>query len=95
MNRPDEDLALAPLTRQQRCIVDALSRSYPRPVDIRHLIDAVYANDPSGGPETAHGVVKAQLFHVRKAIVPFGWEIPKRCKGKQPAGFYRLSRISN
>ncbi len=90
---PVESLSGAPLRRQQRIVVDALSAAYPRPVAIGTLIDAVYGHDPNGGPDIAGKAITSIIEHLRQKLPLYGWEIPITTKGIGNKGRYRLAPI--
>ncbi len=73
---PIEALEAAPLTISERRLVQALARIYPRGTTKAHLVDALYVDDPNGGPETASLVVAVHLTRLRKKLPSYGWTIP-------------------
>lgn len=95
MTHPRDDLAMAPFTRLQQRIVDALIEAYPRRLHMNTLIDAAYFDDPNGGPLTAHATVKGYLHHIRKILLRYNWEIPRPEAGFEPRGYYRLAPVAN
>ncbi len=92
---PAVDLQDAPLPKGQRDIVEALVAAHPRRMHINDLVDNVYAFDPNGGPENAHQVVLVQIHYLRKVLPIYGWTIPKRQRGVEPQGYYRLAPVAN
>ncbi|MND62687.1 hypothetical protein D3C80_539780 [compost metagenome] len=95
MSSPSIDLQDAPLPRGQRAIVEALVSVHPRRIHINDLVDNVYQLDPNGGPENAHQTVRTQVHHIRKILPTYGWTIPKRQRGVEPQGYYRLAPVAN
>ena len=95
MTNPATDLQDAPLSKGQRDIVDALTSVHPRRMHINDLVDNVYAFDPNGGPENAHQTVRTQVCYIRKTLPSYGWTIPKRMRGVEPNGYYRLAPVAN
>jgi len=93
MSSPSIDLQDARLTFQQRRIVDALADAFPRRMHIKNIIEAVYFDDPQGGPDNAHNTVKVQIFNARKRLVREAWNISRR--GVEPLGYYRLIANDN
>lgn len=39
------------------------------------LIDALYGDDPDGGPDFADSVVKVHICRLRRKLAPYGWKI--------------------
>ncbi|WP_024898842.1 hypothetical protein [Brucella rhizosphaerae] len=95
MANPAIDLQDAPLPRGQRAIVEALASVHPRRMFINDLVDNVYQLDPNGGPENAHQTVLVQIHYLRKTLPAYGWTIPKRQRGVEPNGYYRLAPVAN
>ncbi|MGS1093096.1 helix-turn-helix domain-containing protein [Aquamicrobium terrae] len=90
---PIEALEAAPLTPSERLIVQALARIYPRGTTKAHLVDALYAADPNGGPETASMVIGVHLAHLRKSLLAYGWTIPRCSAGRGAQSRYRLEPL--
>ena len=79
---PDMLLDL-PVTGMQKRILDALVDAWPRGLGNHALIDAMYWDDPEGGPLEAERVLKVHLFRLREKIEPMGWSTFKR-QGRAP-----------
>ncbi|MCY1379964.1 hypothetical protein D9M69_677340 [compost metagenome] len=75
--------------------MEALVSVHPRRIHINDLVDNVYQLDPNGGPENAHQTVRTQVHHIRKILPTYGWTIPKRKRGVEPQGYYRLAPVAN
>lgn len=67
------------LSPQRTIIFDVLWRAYPtgRLIEREELMDAVYAGDFNGGPESDKSL-SVQLVHLRKALAPFNLGIKSR-----------------
>lgn len=90
---PLDGLTSAPLAPQQRKIVAALARVYPRFLGKEAVIDAVYGDDPDGGPETVETIIKARISQTRSVIGKFGWTISNAQSGRGSHGRYRLEPL--
>lgn len=47
-------------------------RRYGAPVTTREIVDALYGDDPDGGPEYTHGCVEKFLCDARRKLAPMG-----------------------
>ena len=81
---PLQALRLVEFGKRKRRLVAALADAYPRAVNGAALIDAVYGDDPNGGPEAAELVLTALVSQLRGKLAPMGWTIPHQPAG--PAG---------
>jgi len=88
-------LASARLRPQDRKIVDALSRAYPRAVRTSALVDALYGDDPNGGPEDPSQVIAVRIYTLRRLLPQFGWTVPNAKVGRGNYGEYRLEKIGS
>lgn len=79
------------VTRQQFLILRELVGRYPRPVSRLSLIDTLYGDDASGGPDAATDNLRVRICALRKVLRPFGWAI-QRANGGDVGG-YRLEPI--
>lgn len=75
-----------PLSGQQRRIYDALANSFGRWVSGAALVEAIYWDDPTGGPDDTTNVIKVQTTFLRAAVAPFGLVIDV---DRQPGGARR------
>lgn len=75
------------LTTPKRIIAWRLSEC--RPVLLRELIDALYGDDPDGGPERAREAVYAYVTRLRMDFAPFGIVIER---GQEDYGWLILPR---
>ena len=75
------------LPKLRQRIYDYVSR-HPEGVDVGHISDYVYADDPNGGPENAAVCIRTQIYHINFPVLrPRGLQI----KGKSgPQGLYKL-----
>lgn len=87
---PIEALPGLDVSPQRRRILDALVQSHPRFLTISQLADAVYADDPDGGPEGAFNVTRTQISKLRRVLPPYGWQIPATRPGRNTMKLYRL-----
>lgn len=94
---PSHELSEVWLTRNQQKIFNVLARAYPRRLSTDALIDALYADDPNGGPLTVLQVVRVQIMHMRKKLAPYGWTIPnnKSGNGQGEYCFYSLEPMAD
>lgn len=90
---PIEALSAAPLSRQQRKIVDALAGAYPRRVAHQFLFDRLYDDDPEGGPLNPSNVVAVQITRLRRVLPKYGWTIPSNRSGPGVQSTYGLAPI--
>lgn len=81
---PRIDLFEAPLTRQQRQIVNILVRCYPDKVARDDLISELFDHREDGGPEHGFTSLRVQIMNVRRALEPYGWTIPRLKLGNMP-----------
>ena len=88
---PSKALVDAQLSPQEQRIVAALVSAYPRRLSIGSLMDAVYFDDPQGGPECARESVSMTLSRLRAKLPIYGWTIPPNIGS---AGQYGLSPIN-
>lgn len=58
------------ITRSQRIILDTLQQHAGRWVPIDALVDALYGDDPDGGPLQADNVVRANIGYLRRKTSP-------------------------
>lgn len=87
---PITSLREAPLSHQQRTIVDTLARAYPRTLPVEALIAALYDDDPDGGPLDPKRIIAVQIFRLRQLLPSYGWTIPSSVCGRGNKGRYRL-----
>lgn len=73
--------------------MQALARIYPRATTKAHLVDALYAEDPNGGPETASMVIGVHLSRLRRRLPAYGWTIPQCSAGRGAQSRYRLEPL--
>jgi len=78
------------MVRRQRIVITALCEAYPRAVSSEVLVDRLYGDDPSGGPEDALAAVGSVINKLRKRLPSYGWTIPNAAKGTGDKGRYRL-----
>lgn len=90
---PIKALADARFSRTQRKILAALAKSFPRDMSLRSLVEDVYAEDPSGGPDNASRVIFVLVSRLRRTLPDLGWTIPKNNTGSGNHGRYRLQKI--
>ena len=59
-------------------IFDALwrARKHGTPLSQAQLMDIVYADDPSGGPESRN-IISVQMLHLKKLIAPFNLTVTR------------------
>jgi len=87
---PVEDLLHMSVPQQQMRIIKALADAYPRAVSKSQLIDAIYWDDPDGGPDNPSNVINQQLCRLRPLVSMHGWTIPMARGGAGNYGLYRL-----
>lgn len=86
-HNPADLLANLNLPRRRRQIFEKLVER-PAGVSVKDLIWHLYGDDPDGGPVDAEGCVDSHISYLRKALMPYGWAIPRR-----RYGVVRLKRI--
>lgn len=69
---PTGDLAVysAAMAPQERAVFDVLARGRGRAIHITSIMDAMYADDPTGGPEwvAAYRSLRRVIFRIRKRL---------------------------
>lgn len=80
----------APLTRAERRMVEVLVQKYPTPIPITALVEAVYYDDASGGPDDPEQVVRVFIGRLRRKLPAYGWTVPRSKSGPGNYGSYRL-----
>jgi hypothetical protein len=76
---------------KSRILVERLAKAYPGSVTMERMIQALYADDPDGGPERADNAISVYNWRIRKVIEPLGWTIPRQNHG---GANYRLVRLT-
>lgn len=69
---PIEAIAAITLSGHERRIALSLAGNFGHVVAMATLIDAVYGDDPEGGPLTADVIIKVMLVRLRRRLAPFG-----------------------
>ncbi len=87
---PVSALISIPMQPQHRSVAAALASAYPRRLPMGALIDALYANDPNGGPEQASNVIIVRVSQLRKKLMPYGWTVSSGVDGPGSHAGYRL-----
>lgn len=90
---PADALKDARLDPQCRIIVTELVAAYPKSVPTVRLFDALYFDDPNGGPDNPRSVVAVKISNLRRQLKPYGWTVPKINIGEGLHGRYRLEPI--
>jgi DNA-binding winged helix-turn-helix (wHTH) protein len=93
MTTIQHDLFGIPFGPVELKILSTLIGAYPDKVERFELADAVYSDDPEGGPEHANTVLRVMVARLRRKLTGTGWTIPKMKTGTGEAyGGYRLAR---
>lgn len=74
-------------------IIEELIRAYPRRVSIANIVDALYGDDPNGGPDDPRAVIRVLISRLRPILAGYGWTIPKNTSGFGAHSHYRLERL--
>lgn len=90
---PVEALTDAALDPQERMILAALVRAYPRYLTKPALVDAFYADDPDGGPLDVGNVLSVRISSIRKIIARHGWTVSLADTGRGAQGRWRLEAL--
>jgi hypothetical protein len=90
---PIEGLTSAPLSHHERVMVEALIRAYPRALHRDAAIAALYADEPTGGPDDAEGVMKHVMWRLRLKLPQYGWTVPSSRNGRGHYGTYKLEPL--
>ncbi|MFK5979734.1 MAG: hypothetical protein QM488_12700 [Rhizobiaceae bacterium] len=93
-----EDLTNLPgVNTRQAAIISRLIESIDETVTHRELFAAVYGEPQDGGPLSSQRVIRDNVRMARKALKPFGWQIPnipwigyRICKIGQTPDFGRV-----
>jgi hypothetical protein len=75
---------------RRQAMVDYIARN-PQGVTVWQIIDAVYADDPNGGPED-HNIVSVMAKAANKKLEGLGWRI-KGTGG--PGSTYSLQKVES
>lgn len=62
-------LAMIQFSQLERRIAEYLARNLGRWVPAGALVDAVYSDDPDGGPITAHVAIAVKIMTIRKRLM--------------------------
>ena len=90
-------LSEIPMTYLESRMVNALLEKYPGGTSRDALIEALYFDDPGGGPLAAKNNIRVRICTLRKKLKRYGWTIPLNPTGTQKSGYttqYRLARIN-
>jgi hypothetical protein len=90
---PIEALAAVPLSHIQRRIVDAMVKAYPGKIGVAKIVDAVYWDDPDGGPLEPERVLQQIIYRLRLSLTAYGWTIPASPGGRGHHGLYGLAPV--
>ncbi|WP_428029789.1 helix-turn-helix domain-containing protein [Ancylobacter sp.] len=77
-------LARGPVSR---AILDTLVESYPASIEGRRLAEAVWGDDPDGGPNWPAGSLFILMRRLRLKLGPLGWTITSTGPGRGGASF--------
>lgn len=91
---PVTALAEIPASRHERRILKALVSAYPRRVSGDFLVEALYCDDPNGGPLRAVDVVRVTVTRLRAKLARVGWTIPHGGTGRGSTARYRLAPLA-
>lgn len=80
--------ALAALPPKSERILTVLARRIGQPARRQEIIDAMYVDDPHGGPDNVAQALSNQMAQLRAALRPLGWSV--RCLY---ARGYQLERL--
>jgi hypothetical protein len=70
-----------------------LSTAYPMGRSISYFINALYSDDPDGGPLQARNCIAIFACRLRSKLKPYKWTVSKSKNGTYSRGFYRLEKI--
>lgn len=74
-----EALEYVPMSKLPRRILGELIRCYPRRVSATKLADAVYWDDPNGGPEHADESINVTISRdLRPRLARLGWGVGRQ-----------------
>lgn len=91
---PMDRLVDVRMRASERKLLAALHKAYPRKLDMPALVDALYWDDPSGGPDTAEMVARQMIYYLRKTLRTVGWTVNNARRGRGNKGLYRLEKIA-
>ena len=69
-----------------------LTSIYPMGRSIPYFVDALYSDDPDGGPLQARNVVDKVAHHLRRKLEPYDWTVSRSKGGIYSRGFYKLEK---
>ncbi len=88
--RPDLVLDPLPFSPQERRVVDALVTRFGRFVSNDEIVDAIYADDPNGGPLWARHCLSKAVGRIREKLNGSGVVLENR-RDASVCGSYRLA----
>lgn len=91
---PVAGVSEVPLEGQARKIVELLAKAYPKSVSRTAIWDALYGDDPNGGPDNPDAVINVRIYRLRRQLAPYGWTIPRASTGRGNHGRYRLAPVA-
>lgn len=59
----------------ERRILSAIVAAYPEHVEKPELINAMYWDDPNGGPDDAARTTDVHVYRINRRIAKHGWQI--------------------
>lgn len=60
---------------RKRDLLEKLVKDYPNRTSKDLLVDTLYGDQEDGGPDDIIGNINQHIFHLRKMIKQYGWEI--------------------
>jgi predicted transcriptional regulator with HTH domain len=85
-------LISASLSPSEEKMLVILSNIYPNGRSISDFVDALYSDDPDGGPLQARNIVAKFAHHLRRKLEPHNWTVSKSKGGIYSRGFYKLEK---
>ncbi len=81
-----EELSTIQFSRLENRIVTFLAQTLGHEVPAERILDAMYGDDPDGGPEGGNKVLTVIAHRIRTKINPHGYTLRGHCTGGRHGG---------
>lgn len=78
------------LSGKRKLLFTAVNRAGQHGITTSRLFDALYGDDPNGGPNTGTRIISTQVFFVNKRLKDMGWRIKGGHTGHGVETVYKL-----
>lgn len=80
------------MSPREKVLLDLFVAKWPRPLRRHSMVNALYGDDPNGGPLTADHTAGTVVTLLRKTLTPFGWTVRSNKGGRDHHGTYLLEQ---